>query len=147
MKTLLSLWGSRFIRCTWLIVLAALVGCKPAPMTNTIVTEARSPDGGLDAVLVERYLHAALSSNGFFLIIIPAEQRQTEAINARNIGEWSALIATRAGRVQLRWQDNSTLLVLCESCGLQAIDISKKLDHVGSTKIIYQGFPGHIAYR
>jgi hypothetical protein len=126
-------------------MLAILVGCKPAPMTNTVIAEARSPDGTVDAVLVERYVHAALSSNGFFVMMIPGGQSPTGAINARNIGDSSALVATRADKVQLRWQDNSTLLVICDSCGLQAIDISKKLDHIGNTKIVYQGFPEHTA--
>lgn len=127
-------------------MLIALMGCKPAPMTNTVVAEARSPDGALDALLVERHVHAALSSNSYFLITIPAAQTQAEALNARNIGDSAALVATRADKVQLRWQDSSTLLVICNSCGLQAIDISKKLDHIGKTKIVYQGFPEHTAY-
>jgi hypothetical protein len=123
------------------LAFAGLMGCRPAPMTNTVIAQAKSPDGKRNAILVDRYLHAARVSDGFFLIVIPDNQDLTEAINARNIGDSSALVATWADKVQLRWQDTSTLLVVCDSCGLRTIDVLKKLDHVGPTKIIYQGFP------
>jgi hypothetical protein len=129
-----------------LVMLATLMGCKPAPMMNTVIAQAQSPDGKSNAVLVDRYVHAARVSDGFFLMVIPSGQNLSEAINARNIGDSSALVATSANRVPLRWQDSGTLLVVCDSCGLQAIDISKKLDHIGSTKIVYQGFPEPTAY-
>lgn len=132
--------------CSFLIASATLTGCKPAPMTNTIVAQAQSSDGRFKAILVERYLRVARVSNGFFLIVTPADQNPAEAINVRDLGGSSALVATRADKVKLRWQNNNTLLVVCDSCGLQAIDISKKLDHIGNTKIVYQGFPEHTAY-
>jgi hypothetical protein len=82
----------------------------------------------------------------FFLIVIPSSQNPEEAINARHLGDSSALVATRSDKVRLRWQSNDALLVICDSCGLEPIDIEKKLDHVGSIKIIYQGFPEHTAF-
>ena len=145
-RTIISPLKSLCFVCGFLIASATLMGCKPAPMTNTIIAQAQSSDGRFNAILVERYLHAARVSNGFFLIITPADQNPVKAINARDIGGSSALVATRADKVKLRWQDSNTLLVVCDSCGLQAIDISKKLDHIGNTKIVYQGFPEHTAY-
>lgn len=130
----------------WLALAAIFVGCKTAPMTNTIVKQADNPNGQICALLVERYYHAALSSNQFFLLVIPKEKDTAKAINDRNISDSSALVATLAGKVQLRWQNSDTLLVICDSCGLEAIDISKKLDRIGSIRIIYQGFPEHTAY-
>lgn len=129
-----------------LIVLATLMSCKPAQMKNTVVAQAQSPGGKSSAVLVDRHYQAARVSDEFFLIVIPNGRDMDEAINVRRIGDSSALVATLANKVQLRWQDKDTLLVVCDSCGLQAIDISKKLDHIGPTKIVYQGFPEHTAY-
>lgn len=125
---------------------AVLIGCKAAPTTNTVVAKAQSPDGKTSALLVDRYYHTARVSDGFFLILVPSSQSATEAINARNIGGSAVLIATWASKVQLQWKDNHTLLVVCNSCGLKAIDISKKLDRLGPTTIVYQGFPVHTAY-
>lgn len=125
---------------------AMLVGCKIAPTTNTIVAKAQSPDRETSALLVDRYYHTARVSDGFFLILVPSSQSASEATNARNIGNSAVLIATWASKVQLQWKDNNTLLVVCNSCGLKAIDISKKLDHSGPVKIVYQGFPEHTAY-
>ncbi len=85
-------------------------------------------------------------SDGFFLILVPSSQSASEAINARNIGNSAVLIATWASKVQLEWKDNNTLIVLCNSCGLKAIDISRKLDHRGNIKVVYEGFPEHTAY-
>ena len=129
-----------------LAVSAALAGCKPAPMTNTLVDRAQSPDGKSSAILVDRYYHAARVSDGFFLIVIPSSQNVDEAVNAPDIGDSSALVATWASKVRLRWQSNDTLLVICDSCGLKPIDVSKKLDHIGTTKIVFVGFPEHTAY-
>jgi hypothetical protein len=131
--------------CSLILTLAPL-GCKAASMTNTVVSRADNPNGRSSALLVERYRHAALSSNQFYLLVLPKEQNIDKAVNREDIEDSSALVATLAGKVQLRWQGNDTLLVVCDSCGLEAIDISKKLDHIGTTKIVYHGFPEHTAY-
>jgi hypothetical protein len=112
-------------------------------MTNTIVKRA---DGQSSALLVERYYRAALSNDQFYLLILKKGQDAGQAINSENIADSSVLVATSAQKVQLRWQDKDTLLVICDGCGLEAIDISKKLDSMRSTKIVYQGFPKHTAY-
>jgi hypothetical protein len=132
--------------CSGLIALATLMSCKPAPMKNSIVARSASPDGKFSAILVDRFYQAALISDEFFLIVIPSGKDAETAINAQQIGDSSAVVATRADKVHLRWQDKDDLLLICDSCGIHAIDISKKLDHIGSTKIIYQGFPEHTAY-
>jgi hypothetical protein len=115
-------------------------------MTNTIVNRADSPNGQSSALLIERYYHAALNANQFYLLVLPKEQDPNRAINDKDIGDSAALVATKASRVVLRWNDSETLLVICDSCGIEAIDVSKKLDHLGTTKIVYQGFPEHTAY-
>lgn len=134
--------------CSCFILLLTLTSCKSAPTTNTIVSKAQSPNGKLSAILVDRYYHNALTSDMFFLMVIPRGRNISEVLNASNrtIHNSSPLVANWASKVQLRWKDNDTLLVICDSCGLKAIDISKKLDHTGSTKIIYKGFPEHTAY-
>jgi hypothetical protein len=123
-----------------------MTSCGPASTANAVVTKALSPDGEYVALLIDRYYHAARVADEFFLVIVPNTRNIDGAITARNLGKSAALVATRAGSVELRWQDNRTLLVVCNSCGLEAIDISKKLDHIGRVKIIYQGFPEHTAY-
>jgi hypothetical protein len=131
--------------CRCLIAVALLISCKRAEMANIVIARATSPDEKWSALLIDRYYHAALISDGFFLIVIRRGDNADAAVNARHIDDSSLLIATRASKVQLRWQGNDALLVICDSCGLEAIDIVKKLDHFGSIKIIYQGFPQHAA--
>lgn len=131
--------------CWCLALLGSMIGCKTSEMTNTVVGRVQSPDGKSSALLVDRYYHAARVSDEFFLIIIPSTENEEKAISARNIGDSAALVATWVRKVQLRWQNNDVLLVICDSCGLEAINIEKKLDHVGSTKIVYQGFPERIS--
>jgi hypothetical protein len=110
-------------------------------MKNTVVMKTDSPDGKSSALLVDRSYQAARVPDEFFLIVIPSGQDANEAVNARHIGDSSALVAIWAGKVQLRWLSGDALLVVCDSCGLKPIDISKKLDHIGTIKIVYQGFP------
>jgi hypothetical protein len=128
-----------------LLVAVTFTSCKKhhAPMTNTIVKRA---DGQSSALLVERYYRAALSNDQFYLLILKKGRDAGQAINSENIADSSVLVATSAQKVQLRWQDKDTRLVICDGCGLEAIDISKKLDSMRSTKIVYQGFPKHTAY-
>lgn len=138
---------SRFLAIAVLFLMATAIGCKTAPMTNTVVCRADSPSGGSSALLVERYVHAALSSNQFYLLVLSKNQDISKAVNDKDIGDSSPLVATLAGKVQLLWQSDNRLLVICDSCGLKAIDISKKLDHIGSVNINYRGFPEHTAYK
>ncbi len=130
----------------YLMVSMVFLGCKTVPMTNTIVNRADSPNGKSSALLIERYYHAALNANQFYLLVLSKEQDPNGAINDKDIGDSAALVATKASRVELKWDPSGTLLVSCDSCGIQAIDVSKELDHLGSTKIVYQGFPEHTAY-
>ena len=130
-----------------LAVTTMLIGCRPSPMTNTVVNQARNPNGRSSAILVERYRHAALSSNVFYVLIISTNEDVVKVTNDENIAKRSALVATKASRLKLAYDNPSTLLVTCEACGVEAIDIMKKLDHVGDTTIRYQGFPQHTAYQ
>jgi len=131
-----------------LFVIGMPIGCKTAhaPMTNTVVRRAENPFSKTSALLIERSYKAALSNDQFYLILLSEGQDTNKAINDDGIADASALVATLAGKVQLRWQYKDTLVVICDGCGLEAVDISKKLEHLGSTKIIYQGFPLHTAY-
>jgi len=129
-----------------LMILLSLLSCSAAPTTNTVVYQAQSPDGSRLAILVDRYYHAARVSDGFFLIVLPRGQGAGSAINARNIGDSAALVATGASKVHMSWQNSNTLTVVCDACGLKPIDISKELGHLGDTKIVYRGFPEHTAY-
>jgi hypothetical protein len=129
-----------------LILLAGLLGCQPAPMTNTVVALARSRDGKSVALLVDRHLKMARVSDGFFLIVIPTGRSTDQAIAARDIGDSAALVATWASKLRLSWSSNDELLVSCDSCGLRDIDIEKQLNHIGITKIAYRGLSGSNAW-
>ena len=130
----------RQVRLAFLLLGLALA-CAAAPQTNSVVDKALSPDGRYLAVLVERYYHIARVSDEFFLMLMPAGQNVEDAISASNADLPAAFVATSAKGVRLLWKDDETLQVACESCGLQSIDIVKKLEHVGPIKIVYVGFP------
>ncbi len=119
-------------------------GCK-SPPTDTVIDKAVSADGRYVAVLSERDVHAALTANVFYLIVIPARQDFNETIRANDNWDKAPLIATWAKAVRLRWRDDRTLLVVCDSCGLRPIDIIAKRDRDGPVTILYQGFPEHTA--
>lgn len=133
-------------RAISLVLTASILGCGTAAMTNTVVGHADNPDGQFSALLVERYYRSALNADEFFLVLVRKGQNPNEAINNKDIGNSSALVATNARQVMLKWEDSGTLLVICDSCGIKAIDVSKELDHYGAIKIVYQGFPAHTAY-
>jgi hypothetical protein len=123
-----------------------LIGCKPSPMTNTVVDQEKNPNGRSSAILVERYRHAALNANIFYVLVLSNNEDRGKATNDEEIEKRSALVATKASKVKLHYENPSTLLVICDACGLEAIDIMRKRDHIGDTTIVYQGFPQHTAY-
>ena len=133
------------IRSVLLLPALCLMGCKPAPMTNTIVTQAQSPNGKASALLVDRSYKAARVPDEFFVIVIGSDKKPEEAIAERHLGVSAVLVATWANKVRLRWQTDDVLIAVCESCGLEAINISKKEDHVGTITVLYEGFPARIA--
>jgi hypothetical protein len=127
------------------LLLAFAMGCGAAPVTNTVVLRAKSPDGKATAILVDRAYHVARSSDEFFLIVVEFPGNADSAIAVRNIGGRAALVATYATKLQLNWENNSNLHVICKSCGLTPINIEKKLDRLGSIQIVYEGFPAGMA--
>lgn len=128
-----------------LVLLAVVFGCRPFAVTNTVVSKAISPDGKVAAILLDRRYHNARSSDEFFLILVQGTQSANSAIAARHIGESAAFVATYASKLQLSWENDSTLRVVCDSCGLESIDIEKKLTHLNAINIRYEGFPVDIA--
>jgi hypothetical protein len=143
----------RFRRCFVLMSVVCsslaiiLIGCRTAPMANTVVDQDKNPDGRSSAILVERYRHAALNANIFYVLVLSSNEDLERATNDEEIEKRSALVATKASKVILRYENSSTLLVICNACGLEAVDIMQKRDHVADTKIVYQGFPQHTAYQ
>jgi hypothetical protein len=114
-------------------------------MTSTVVVRKVSPNGANVALLIDRHYHAARVSDEFFITVISANADATSAVNSRHLGSSSVLVATLANNVQLEWQSENSLLVLCNSCGLEAVDIEKKTYRAGAVAVVYQGFPQHIA--
>jgi hypothetical protein len=104
-------------------------------MTNTVVDQSKNPNGRSSAILVERYRHAALSANVFYVLIVSDNEDVAKVANNEDIEKRSALVATKASKVRLRYDNPSTLLVTCDACGLEAIDIMQKLDRLGATSI------------
>jgi hypothetical protein len=92
-------------------------------------------------MLVDRYYRTALSSDQFFLIVENQQYTIEYSITDPDIGDRAALVATNADKVKLQWQGNNTLVVVCDACGLEQINIEEKLDHIGNTRLIYRGFP------
>jgi hypothetical protein len=125
--------------CCRLLLLGVLMGCKPAPVTNRVVVEATSPDGRSVALLVDRYYHAALAADEFFLIVIRSTQSADQEISNRHIGDRAALVATWASKVEVRWQSNDILLVTCDSCGLKP---NRHQQEVGSHRLREGRLPG-----
>lgn len=122
------------------VVSLCVLGCFGSTAT-LIVDQVVSPDGSHIAMLVDRYYDATRGSDEFFVIVVAGKEFASRAATMRHIGESAVLVATRAGKVRLRWQSDATLLVKCDACGLEAIDIQKKEDRSGTVSIIYQGFP------
>ena len=129
-----------------ILLLLLLPGCKTAPMTNTVICRAENLSGHSSALLVERYHHAALNANLFYILIVPDGQDPAQLINSKDIEDLSPFVATNARRVTLNWKNSNTLVVVCDSCGIEAVDISKKLERIGSSTLTYYGFPRHTAY-
>jgi hypothetical protein len=105
MQIIVGLFKPLCLGCSCLIALATLMSCKPSPMKNSIVARSESPDGKFSAILVDRSYQAALVSDEFFLIVIPSGKNAETAVNVQQIGDSSAVVATRADKVHLRWQD------------------------------------------
>jgi hypothetical protein len=137
--------AARILNSRNLVLLAIVFGCRPFAVTNTVVSKATSPNAKVVAILVDRRYHNARSSDEFSLILVQGTQSANSAIAARHIGESAALVATYASKLQLSWENDSTLRVVCNSCGLRPIDIEKKLTHLNAINIRYEGFPVDIA--
>jgi hypothetical protein len=119
---------------------AASSGCRAAT-TNTVVARAVAPDGRRVAVLLDRYYHLARVSDEFFVIIVPDASGVDAAIKRPHIGDDAAFVATNAGKVRVQWVRRDTLVVTCEACGLQSIDVMKRVDHLGSVTVLHRGVP------
>ncbi len=129
------------------MMLCVVASCsRPAPMTNTIIDQVRAPDSSSSAVLVRRSRSAALSNDVFYVVVIPTGRNIQHVINEEDIRKSAVLVATLASKVKLSWPEGGPLHVLCNACGLEAIDIMTKQPQAGQHRVVYDGFPQHTAY-
>jgi hypothetical protein len=56
-----------------------------------------------------------------------------------------ALYATDAERVRLHWRNDTWLVISCEMCGIEQIDIMERRNRLGPVQVLYEGFPKGVA--
>jgi hypothetical protein len=124
-----------------LLVPAVLLGCNHAPPDRTIIAEATSPTGRSTAFLQHLHFDKALTADVYLLTIAVSKDDLERLGTGRALADSSVLVATWADKVRMQWRTDRELIVRCDSCGLEAADITKRVEQSGQTKIVYAGFP------
>lgn len=116
---------------------AAVVGCDSADYT--VVKNAKSPDGSLSALLVQRRSHGPLSSDVYYVIVIDNQHEMPNLAKATH--DKPILVATHGQDLGVQWSETKAMSIICASCGIRPVDIMEKRESLGSVNITYLGFP------
>ena len=139
--------GVRVLACAWFVVVGG-AGCSIPVDTgpSVVINAAWSPDSQTAAILMRHIWRAALNNDVYYVILAPGRQPWDVEAMFRSAQDSSVLDATRAESLKFRWQNDRELHVICAQCGLETIDVTRKLDHHGPVRIVYEGFPMGTAY-
>jgi hypothetical protein len=118
-----------------------VVGCDSADYT--VIKNAKSPDGDLSALLVQRRGHDSLSSDVYYVILTNSKREMQNLPKA--IHDKPILVATHGQDLGVQWSGTNALSIICAGCGIRPIDIMNKKGSEGSVTITYVGFPNGTA--
>jgi len=117
------------------------IGCDSADYT--VVKSAKSPDGSLSALLVQRRGHGPLSSDVYYVIMTDNQHEMPNLSKATH--DKPILVATHGQDLGVQWSGTNAMSIICASCGMRPIDIMEKKGSLGSVSITYLGFPNGTA--
>lgn len=130
------------VLCVW------LVGSAPAACsydtdhgTNLAINVAESPDGQRSAVLVRHIPEGALNNDVYYVMIARNWPASDSAALFKHMEDSAMLVATHARQLQLRWNGERVLRVICAQCGMRTIDVNKKRERYDSVAVIFEGLP------
>jgi hypothetical protein len=148
MKTIFSsvIQARRLLLFVLLFVVSLLGGfvaiaCDSADYT--VVKSAKSPDGNLSALLVQRRAHGPLSSDVYYVIMTDNQHEIPNLSTATH--DNPVLVATHGQDLGVHWSGANAMDIICARCGMRPIDIIEKKGSFGSVSITYLGFPNGTA--
>ena len=116
-------------------------GCDSADYT--VVRNAKSPNGDLSALLVQRRGHDSLSSDVYYVILTNGKNATPNLSKATH--DKPILVATHGQDLGIQWSGSNALNIVCNGCGIRPIDIMDKRESADSVSITYIGFPNGAA--
>ena len=124
--------SKRILLCSWLFVSSAFCGCDTATYTELEYT--RHPYSGL----VQRRGHEALSSDVYYIVLLPQKHTTKSVVDAVHKNPFITL--TRGQHLNIRWAAPD-LLIVSSKTPIDAIDVIQQSYKVGSVRVEYFGFP------
>ena len=95
-------------------------------------------------MLVQRRTHDSLSNDEYYVIV--GEATYTTQSLPEAIRKDSILVVTRGAAITLKWTTPDELVLRCDRCGIEKIDIIDRKYTWNSIHIRYEGFPNGTAY-
>lgn len=123
-----------------LCCLEILNGCHKARRIDTITASVLNPAADYRATVLKENYVAALVSDVTIVYITSGPGQYKKAPQEDFPTSLVAVIMAQCGPLKLKWQDNRTLSVVCVHCGRELSDASRRVDAVGSIRVVYEGF-------
>lgn len=139
--------GSRLVAAVLVGALALSAGCGPGvPNDVTLVRQSVNPSGAREAFLIRRHNGSALNNDLYMIQVVPAHGPFASPAMSRMDRDSAALIATRADSLRLKWNSDTELLVVCDRCGMESVDIMQSRASAAGVRIKFLGLPSSDAY-
>ncbi|SRR5258708_35230383 len=109
------------------------------PGEYSLIRTAIAPNGARQARLVRQHSRASLTSDGYFVDVV-SSPGHTDAVSLSRVRvRTSALYATGADSLSLRWRSDSQLVIACNHCGMAPIDVIETRSRLGSVNVTFVG--------
>lgn len=103
--------------------------------------EVKSPDGVIDALVVEQYQNNAIHPYEEFVLVAPSDTDVHKAMKDKNRAKYLVMWVSGPANIAIQWRERETLLVSCKACNLTTRELHMQVYQVGSTNVVYEGFP------
>jgi hypothetical protein len=132
------------VPCALLPIVLCLWGCQGSQRQDTVVSSVTNPSGTYRATIVVReyFIDGHLDNSPTTYVLLDKNSGKPEYDGGQDFRDSEVVMKpAQCGPLSLRWDDDHTLKILCEKCGIALSAIGQHARGVGAIQVDYEGFP------
>lgn len=125
-------------------ILAGLGGCRNNDRQDTVIASAVNPSHTYRATVILRqyFVDGKSDASPTTYVLLDRDTGKPNYANGAEFRDAEIVMKpSQCGPLNVRWEDDRLLKVVCEKCGLALSAVGQHAGGMGAIRIQYEGFP------